>query len=340
MKALVKQSPKRGIWMEDVPFPKIGTNDVLVKITHTAICGTDLHIYKWDEWSQRTIKTPLIIGHEFAGEIVEIGQGVTHYQKGERVSGEGHLTCGYCRNCRAGKRHLCDKSIGIGIHRNGAFAEYMALPEQNVWPIAKEIPSEIAAFFDPFGNATHCALSFEMLGEDVLITGAGPIGIMATAISRFLGVRHVVITDVNEYRLNLAKKMGASAIVNVSKNKITHVYNELNITEGFDVGMEMSGNPTAFNSMIKHMYNGGRIALLGLLPKSTQINWDEVIFKGLHIKGIYGREMFETWYKMTQMLQSGLDISQVLTHRFHIDEFQKGFDVMESGQCGKVVLEW
>jgi len=340
MKALVKRSPKRGIWMEDLPFPQIGTNDVLIKITHTAICGTDLHIYKWDEWSQRTIKTPLIIGHEFAGEIVDIGQGVTHYQTGERVSGEGHLTCGYCRNCRAGKRHLCDKSIGIGIQRNGAFAEYMTLPEQNVWPIAKEIPSKIAAFFDPFGNAAHCALSFEMLGEDVLITGAGPIGIMATAISRFLGVRHVVITDTIDYRLNLAKKMGASATINVTKNKITDVYKELNITEGFDVGMEMSGNPNAFNSMIKHMYNGGRIALLGLLPKSTQINWDEVIFKGLQIKGIYGREMFETWYKMTQMLQSGLDISNVLTHRFHIDDYQKGFDVMESGQCGKVVLEW
>ncbi|NOZ04253.1 MAG: L-threonine 3-dehydrogenase [FCB group bacterium] len=340
MKALVKRSAEPGLWMEEVPAPTLTTNDVLIKIEKTAICGTDLHIYEWDDWAQRTIKPPLIIGHEFVGEVVEIGPGVTHYSIGDRVSGEGHITCGYCRNCRAGKRHLCNLTIGIGINRDGAFAEYLVMPERNIWPVHPDIPSDIASFFDPFGNATHCALSFEMVGEDVLITGAGPIGIMAVAICRFVGARHIVITDVNEYRLALARKMGASLTLNVTQERIEDSIDRLGMTDGFDIGLEMSGNPRAFSDMVKTMYHGGRIALLGILPKTTRINWDDVIFKGLHIKGIYGREMFETWYKMTQMLQSGLDISPVLTHKFHIDDFQQAFDIMESGRCGKVILEW
>ena len=340
MKALVKKLPERGIWLENVPEPNVGTNDVCVRITHTAICGTDLHIYDWNEWAQRTLDLPLVTGHEFCGIVEEIGPGVTHYKPGDRVSGEGHITCGYCRNCRAGKRHLCQKTIGIGIQRAGCFAEYLVLPETNVWPIHKDIPSEIAAFFDPFGNAAHTALSYEMVGEDVLITGAGPIGIMAVAICSFVGARNIVITDMNDFRLELARKMGATKTINVKNERIGNVYSELNMTSGFDVGLEMSGSPEAFRDMLENMYHGGRIALLGLLPKSTQINWDDIIFKGLHVKGIYGREMFETWYKMTQMLRSGLDISGVLTHRFPIDDYKNGFEIMESGNCGKVVLEW
>ena len=326
--------------MEDVPEPQCGTNDVKIKVTHTGICGTDLHIYTWNEWAQRTLDLPLITGHEFCGIVEEIGPGITHYKPGDHVSGEAHITCGYCRNCRAGKRHLCHKTIGIGIQRDGAFAEYLVIPESNVWPIHKDIPSEIAAFFDPFGNAAHTALSFEMVAEDVLITGAGPIGIMAVSICNFVGARHVVITDVNDYRLDLARKMGASRTINVSRERISDVFEDLNMSNGFDVGLEMSGNPDAFKDMLENMYHGGKIALLGLLPKSTQINWDEIIFKGLHVKGIYGREMYETWYKMTQMLRSGLNISPVLTHKLPIDDFQEGFDIMESGNCGKVVLEW
>jgi threonine 3-dehydrogenase len=340
MKALVKKSPEVGIWMEDVSIPECGTNDVRIKITHTAICGSDLHIYKWDEWAQRTVPTPLVTGHEFCGIVEEIGPGVTHYKPGDRVSGEGHITCGYCRNCRAGKRHLCHKTVGVGIQRDGAFAEYLVIPESNVWPIHEDIPSEIAAFLDPFGNAVHTALSYEMVGEDVLITGAGPIGIMAVAVCKFVGARNVVITDVNDYRLELARKLGATKAINVSQENIKDSYSDLNMTNGFDVGLEVSGNPSAFKDMLAHMYNGGRVALLGLLPESTQINWDEIIFKGLHVKGIYGREMYETWYKMTQMLRSGLDISEVLTHRYPVDQFQDAFDVISSGQCGKVVLEW
>ena len=340
MKALVKKLPERGIWLEDVPEPNVGTNDVCVRITHTAICGSDLHIYDWDEWAQRTLDLPLVTGHEFCGIVEEIGPGVTHYKPGTRVSGEGHITCGYCRNCRAGKRHLCQKTIGIGIQRAGCFAEYLVLPETNVWPIHKDIPSKIAAFFDPFGNAAHTALSFEMVGEDVLITGAGPIGIMAVAICSFVGARNIVITDMNDFRLELARKMGATKTINVKNERIGNVYSELNMTSGFDVGLEMSGNPDAFRDMLENMYHGGRIALLGLLPKSTQINWDDIIFKGLHVKGIYGREMFETWYKITQMLRSGLDISGVLTHRFPIDDYKNAFEIVESGNCGKVVLEW
>ena len=340
MKALVKKLPERGIWLENVPEPNVGTNDVCVRITHTAICGSDLHIYDWDEWAQRTLDLPLVTGHEFCGIVEEIGPGVTHYKPGTRVSGEGHITCGYCRNCRAGKRHLCQKTIGIGIQRAGCFAEYLVLPESNVWPIHMDIPSEIAAFFDPFGNAAHTALSYEMVGEDVLITGAGPIGIMAVAICSFVGARNIVITDMNDFRLELARKMGATKTINVKNERIGNVYSELNMTSGFDVGLEMSGNPDAFRDMLENMYHGGRIALLGLLPKSTQINWDDIIFKGLHVKGIYGREMFETWYKITQMLRSGLDISGVLTHRFPIDDYKNAFEIMESGNCGKVVLEW
>ena len=326
--------------MDDVPDHQCGTNDVKIKVTHTGICGTDLHIYTWNEWAQRTLDLPLITGHEFCGIVEEIGPGITHYKPGDHVSGEAHITCGYCRNCRAGKRHLCHKTIGVGIQRDGAFAEYLVIPESNVWPIHKDIPSEIAAFFDPYGNAAHTALSFEMVAEDVLITGAGPIGIMAVSICNFVGARHVVITDVNDYRLDLARKMGASRAINVSHERISDVFEELNMSNGFDVGLEMSGNPDAFKDMLENMYHGGKIALLGLLPKATQINWDDIIFKGLHVKGIYGREMYETWYKMTQMLRSGLDISPVLTHKLPIDDFQEGFDIMESGNCGKVVLEW
>ena len=340
MKALVKKNPEKGIWIEDVPEPQCSTNDVKIKITHTAICGTDLHIFNWDNWAKRTLELPLIIGHEFCGIVEEVGPGVTHYKPGQRVSGEGHITCGHCRNCRAGKRHLCDQTIGIGIHRDGAFAEFLVIPESNVFPIHDEIPSEIASFFDPFGNAVHTSLSYEMVGEDVLITGAGPIGVMAVAICNFVGARNVVVTDINDYRLELAKAMGANKVINIAKNTIKEFYPELNMINGFDVGLEMSGNPDAFNSMLDHMYHGGKIALLGLLPKSTNINWDNIIFKGLKVKGIYGREMYETWYKMTQMLKSGLDISKVLTHRIAIDDYEQAFKIIESGDCGKVVLEW
>ena len=340
MKALVKSSNERGIWMENIPEPECNTNDVKIKITHTSICGTDLHIYKWDEWAQKTLVTPLTIGHEFCGIIEEIGPGVTHYEPGQRVSGEGHITCGNCRNCRAGKRHLCQKTNGVGIHKDGAFAEYLIIPESNIWPIHNDIPSDIAAFFDPFGNAVHTSLSYEMVGEDVLITGAGPIGLMATAICKFVGARNVVITDINDYRLALAKEMGATKAINVSKHSITEFYSQLNMTSGFDVGLEMSGNPEAFRSMLGHMFHGGKVALLGLLPDSTRIDWDDIIFKGLKVKGIYGREMYETWYKMEQMLRSGLDISKVLTHKLSVDEYEKAFNIMEAGECGKIVLEW
>tara|TARA_B100001769_G_scaffold251950_1_gene225931 strand:+ start:9605 stop:10627 length:1023 start_codon:yes stop_codon:yes gene_type:complete len=340
MKALVKHTPEKGIWMEDVDVPQCGVNDVKIKITHTAICGTDMHIYEWDEWAQKNLDLPLTVGHEFCGLIEEIGSAVTQYKVGDRVSGEGHITCKYCRNCRAGKQHLCHKTIGIGIHRDGAFAEYLVIPESNVWPIHNDIPSEIASFFDPFGNAVHTALTYNLTGEDVLISGAGPIGIIAAAICKFSGSRNIVITDINEYRLELALKLGATKAVNPEKESLKSVYNELGINHGFDVGLEMSGNSEAFNQMINNMYNGGNIALLGLLPNSTKINWDDVIFKGLNIKGIYGREMYDTWYKMTQMIRSGLSISSVLTHRYKIDDFDKAFEILKSGNCGKVVLEW
>ncbi len=340
MKALVKRSAEPGIWMENVPMPTVSTNEVLVKVEKTAICGTDLHIYNWDEWSQRTIHPPLVIGHEFVGEIVELGLGVHNYSVGDRVSAEGHITCGMCRNCRAGRRHLCTDTKGIGVNRDGAFAEYITVPASNLWLIPDKIPSEIAACFDPLGNATHCALSFTVVGEDVLITGAGPIGIMAAGVCRFIGARHVVVTDINDFRLELAGKMGATHLVNVARENLDEAMRAQNIHEGFDIGLEMSGNPEAFNDMLHHMYHGGRVALLGILPAKTLIDWDQVIFKGLHIKGIYGREMFETWYKMTQMVIGGLDLNPILTHRVAIDDYMVGFEAMKSGDCGKVVCSW
>lgn len=338
MKALVKKSPEVGLWMEDVPMPTVGDNDLLIKVKKTAICGTDIHIYKWDAWSQRTIKTPMTIGHEFVGEIVEMGRAVQGYKIGERVSAEGHIVCGVCRACRAGKRHLCPNTRGIGVNRDGCFAEYVSVPATNAWHVHDSIPDEIASIFDPYGNATHTALSFDMVGEDVIITGAGPIGCMAAGIARHVGARNVVITDVNDYRLALAKKLGATRTVNVARENLPDVVHELGMVGGFDVGMEMSGNPAAFEQMLENMYNGGRIALLGILPKGAGIDWEKVIFKGLFIKGIYGREIFETWYKMQTMVLSGLDISPVITHRFAFDDFQQGFDAMLSGNSGKVVL--
>ncbi|CAN5395332.1 L-threonine 3-dehydrogenase [soil metagenome] len=340
MKALVKLKPECGIWLDEVEMPRIGHNDVLVKIKKTAICGTDIHIYNWDEWAQQTVPVPLTTGHEFVGEIVELGSEVKGLRVGERVSGEGHINCGHCRNCRAGKRHLCRNTISIGVTRTGCFAEYLSIPAVNVFPIPASIPDEIAAFFDPFGNAAHTALSFDLVGEDVLITGAGPVGAMAAGIARHAGARHVVITDVNDYRLDIAKRMGASRAINVTKNSLADTMNELGMTEGFDVGLEMSGNAHAFDDMIDKMNYGGRIALLGFLPPNTGINWTKVIMKGLFLKGIYGREMFETWYKMVTMLQSGLDITPILTHQLPMEEYQKGFDIMRSGMSGKVVLSW
>ena len=340
MKALVKARAKPGIWLQEVAIPKVGTNEVLIKIEKTGICGTDLHIYNWDGWAQRNIKVPRVIGHEFVGRIVDIGPGVEGYSVGDRVSGEGHITCGICRNCRAGKRHLCHRAIGIGGGRDGAFAEYMTLPAGNLWPIHDDISSELAAILDPFGNAIHCALSFDVIGEDVLITGAGPIGIMACAACRFIGARHVVISDINDYRLQLAEQMGATIAVNVSRSSIEDAMQRLQMSNGFDVGLEMSGNPTAFNSMIDNMYHGGHIALLGFLPPTTEIDWDHLIFKGLHLKGVYGREMFETWYKMSQLLRSGLNINPIITHRFGIDDYEEAFRVVHDGNCGKVILEW
>ena len=340
MKALVKNISEKGIWLKDVAKPAIKTNDVMIKITHTAICGTDLHIYKWDDWAKKTIKTPLVIGHEFCGVICEIGAGVKNLKVGDRVSGEGHLTCGNCRNCRAGKRHLCHKTIGIGVQRDGAFAEYLSLPESNVWPIHNDISSEIASFFDPLGNAVHTALSFDITGEDVLITGAGPIGLMCVAICKYSGAKNIVITDINEYRLAIAKELGASKTINIKKDSIDNHLEKLGIKYGFDVGLEVSGNPTAFNSMLTNMYHGGSIALLGILPNNTLIDWDDVIFKGLKIKGIYGREMYETWHKMVQILRGGLNVKKILTHTFPVSNYQEAFDILDIGQCGKVVLEW
>ncbi|MEN5018389.1 L-threonine 3-dehydrogenase [Erwinia sp. Eh17-17] len=341
MKALAKLHPRAGIWMiGDAPVPEPGHNDVLIKIRKTAICGTDVHIYNWDEWSQKTVPVPMITGHEYVGEVVAVGQEVVGFHPGDRVSGEGHITCGHCRNCRGGRTHLCRNAIGVGVNRQGCFAEYLVIPAVNVFKIPDNISDELAAIFDPFGNAVHTALSFDLVGEDVLITGAGPIGIMAAAICRHVGARHVVITDVNEYRLALARKMGVTRAVNVSEEKLPQVMDELGMTEGFDVGLEMSGVPDAFRSMLAVMNHGGRIAMLGIPPSSMSIDWNQVIFKGLFIKGIYGREMFETWYKMAALLQSGLDLTPVITHRFHIDDFQQGFDEMRSGHSGKVILDW
>ena len=340
MKALVKSKPERGIWMEDIPEPTVGHNDVLIKINRTAICGTDIHIYQWDEWAKSTIPVPLAIGHEFAGEIVEIGSEVKGFAPGDRVSAEGHITCGVCRNCRAGRRHLCINTVGVGVDRPGAFAEYLSVPAFNVFKLPDVISNDMASILDPLGNATHTALSFDLVDEDVLITGAGPIGIMAVAIACYAGARHVVITDINDYRLELASKMGATAALNVTRDSLDDTMQQLGMTEGFDVGMEMSGNPQAFRDMLRTMHHGGKVAILGIPPEETSVDWHQVIFKGLTLKGIYGREMFETWYKMSSMLQSGLNIEPIITHHFDIDDFQPAFDLMESGQSGKVILNW
>ena len=340
MKALVKAKPERGIWMQDIPPPEVGHNDVLIRVNRSAICGTDIHIYQWDDWAQHTIPVPLAVGHEFSGTIVECGIEVRGFEPGDRVSAEGHITCGVCRNCRAGRRHLCMNTKGVGVNRPGAFAEFIAVPAFNVFKLPEAITDDMAAILDPFGNATHTALSFDLVGEDVLITGAGPIGIMAVAIARYAGARHIVITDVNDYRLDLARKMGASAALNVTHDSIDDTMQALGLEEGFDVGMEMSGNPTAFRDLLRTMHHGGKVALLGIPPDDTAIDWNQVIFKGLILKGIYGREMFETWYKMSSMLQSGLNIEPVITHHFGIDEFEPAFELMESGQSGKVILHW
>jgi threonine 3-dehydrogenase len=340
MRAIVKAKSEVGLWMEDVPVPQPGANDVLIRVHKTGICGTDLHIYKWDTWARKTIPVPMVVGHEFVGEVVETGANVTDFHVGEIVSGEGHVVCGTCRNCLAGRRHLCAHTQGVGVNRPGAFAEYVSLPMTNVWHHAPDINLDVASIFDPFGNAVHTALSFDVLGEDVLITGAGPIGIMAAAIVRHAGARHVVITDVNPYRLELASRMGATRAVNVGQASLKEVQQELHMKEGFDVGLEMSGHPAAFRSMLENMAHGGKIAMLGIPEAEMAIDWNLVVFNMLTIKGIYGREMYETWYKMTVMLQSGLEIRPVITHRFSAEQFQQGFDAMLSGECGKVVLNW
>jgi len=340
MKALVKQRRERGLWLEDIPEPTIGMNDVLIRVKKTGICGTDLHIYNWDAWAQKTIPVPMAVGHEFVGEVVAVGSNVSDFHPGEIVSGEGHVVCGRCRNCLAGRRHLCADTKGVGVNRPGAFAEYISLPMTNVWHHAPDIDLEVASIFDPFGNAVHTALSFDVLGEDVLITGAGPIGIMATAVVRHAGARYVVVTDLNPYRLELAKKMGATIAVDPRQTPVKEVQHQLGMKEGFDVGLEMSGSPAAFREMLANMAHGGKIAMLGIPPEEIAIDWNTVVFNMLTIKGIYGREMYETWYKMTVMLQSGLDIKPAITHRFHYTEFEKGFEVMHSGRSGKVILDW
>jgi threonine 3-dehydrogenase len=340
MKALVKAKAERGIWMQDIAVPEVGHNDVLIKVKRTAICGTDIHIFKWDEWAKATIPVPLAVGHEFSGEIVDMGVEVRGFKIGDRVSAEGHITCGVCRNCRAGRRHLCMNTKGVGVNRQGAFAEYISVPAFNVFKLPDSISDDMASILDPLGNATHTALSFDLVGEDVLITGAGPIGVMAVAIAKYAGARHVVITDINDYRLDLARKMGATRALNVASESLDDTMRELGMEEGFDVGMEMSGNPTAFRDMLRTMHHGGKVAILGILPDETVIDWTQVIFKGLELKGIYGREMFETWYKMSSMLQSGLKIEPIITHHFPVDDYMPAFELMESGQTGKVILNW
>jgi threonine 3-dehydrogenase len=340
MKALVKRDAASGLWLTDVPEPTIGINDVLIQVDRTGICGTDVHIYQWDKWAQQTIPVPMVVGHEFVGEIVEVGSNVSDFRPGDIVSGEGHVVCGRCRNCLAGRRHLCADTMGVGVNRPGAFAQFVSLPMTNVWHHDASIDRDIASIFDPFGNAVHTALSFPVLGEDVLITGAGPIGCMAAAVVKHAGARYVVVTDVNPWRLDLAKRMGATRVVDVRSEKITDVARDLGMTEGFDVGLEMSGNAAAFREMIDHMCHGGKIAMLGIPAENIAIDWNTVVFNMLTIKGIYGREMYETWYKMTVMLQGGLDLSPIITHRFHYSEFEQGFEVMMSGQSGKVILNW
>jgi len=340
MKALVKKHREEGLWLEEVPIPEIGINDVLIKIRKTSICGTDVHIWNWDEWARKTIPVPMTIGHEFVGTVAAIGSNVSDLEIGELVSGEGHIVCGRCRNCLAGRRHLCNATSGVGVNRPGAFAEYLSIPVTNVWHADPSIPTDILSIFDPFGNAAHCALSFRVLGEDVLITGAGPIGLMATAIARHAGARYVVTTDLNPYRLELAEKMGANIALNVRDKSIREVQGELGMKEGFDVGLEMSGNGRAFKDMIENMSHGGKIALLGIPTGELVIDWNTVIFNMLTIKGIYGREMYETWYMMQSMVQTGLDISPVITHRYHFTEFRNAFEIMRSGNSGKVILNW
>ncbi|RCS54194.1 L-threonine 3-dehydrogenase [Bremerella cremea] len=340
MKALVKRHAEKGLWLEDVPEPTIGINDVLIKVLKTGICGTDVHIYKWDAWAQKSVPVPMVVGHEFVGEIVEVGSNVGVFEPGQIVSGEGHVVCGHCRNCMAGRRHLCADTKGIGVNRPGAFAEYISVPMTNVWHHADGIPLDVASIFDPFGNAVHTALTFPVLGEDVLITGAGPIGCMAAAVAKHAGARFVVVTDVNPWRLELAKKVGATRVVDVRNEKLADVQKELGMVEGFDVGLEMSGNAAAFRDMISNMCHGGKIAMLGIPPEDISIDWNDVIFNMLTIKGIYGRQMYETWYQMTVLLQGGLDLQPIITHRLNYREFEQGFEAMFSGQSGKVVLDW
>lgn len=340
MKALVKKESQAGLLLEDVPMPKMGLNDVLIRIQKTGICGTDLHIYNWNEWAQKTIPIPMQIGHEFVGVVEALGSSVEGFQIGDSVCGEGHIVCDHCRNCLAGRRHLCAYTLGVGVNRPGAFAEFLSIPKRNVWHADPDIPDKILALFDPLGNATHSALSFDMLGEDVFITGAGPIGIMAVAISKHAGARHIVISDLNDYRLRLAKKMGATVCLNPSKESIEPLKEKLGMREGFDVGLEMSGNSDALSFLINHMAHGGNIALLGIPDSKTTIDWEKVVFNGLTLKGIYGRKMYETWYKMTAMIQNGLDISSVITHYFKYSDYRAAFEVMQSGNSGKVILEW
>lgn len=339
MKALVKAKPDKGIWLQDVPVPEIGHDEVLIKVSKTAICGTDLHIYLWDEWAQQTIPVGLTIGHEYMGHVAKVGSLVKAFKEGDRVTSEGHIACGRCRNCRRGRKHICENTLGVGVNINGAFAEYLKVPATNVMKINASIPDEIMAIMDPFGNATHTALSFPLIGEDVLITGAGLIGSMAVAVARFAGARYVIATETSPYRIELAKKLGATRVVNPLEEDLGAVVKELGML-GFDIGLECSGAPAAFNQMLEFMYNSGKISLLGILPQDTKVDWNKIIFKGLTLKGIYGREMYETWYHMEQMLMSGLDLSPIITHRLHIDDFQKGFDIMEEKNCGKVILSW
>ncbi|MEO0724104.1 MAG: L-threonine 3-dehydrogenase [Bacteroidota bacterium] len=339
MKALVKAKSEKGIWLQDVPMPEVGHDEVLIKVSKTAICGTDLHIYLWDHWAQQTIPIGLTIGHEYMGHVAKVGSLVKEFKEGDRVTSEGHIACNHCRNCRRGRKHICENTLGVGVNINGAFAEYLKVPASNVMKINESIPDEIMAIMDPFGNATHTALSFPLIGEDVLITGAGLIGSMAIAIAKFAGARYVIATETSPYRITLAQKMGATQVVNPIEESLDEVMQKLGI-RGFDIGLECSGAPPAFNQLIDHMYNSGKVSLLGILPKDTNVDWNKIIFKGLTLKGIYGREMYETWYFMEQMLMSGLDLSPMITHRFHIDDFQKGFDVMEEKNCGKVILSW
>jgi threonine 3-dehydrogenase len=340
MKALAKLHPEPGIWMTEVPEPQVGHNDLLIRIRKTAICGTDVHIYNWDQWSQKTVPLGLVTGHEYVGEVMGMGEEVSGFAIGDRVSGEGHITCGYCRNCRAGRRHLCRNTSGVGVNRSGAFAEYLVIPAFNAFKLPDDVSDELAAIFDPFGNAVHTALSFNLVAEDVLITGAGPIGMMAAAVARHVGARNIVITDVNDFRLDLARRMGATRTVNVGRENLRDVMQSLGMTEGFDVGLEMSGVPSAFRSMLDSMNHGGKLAMLGIPSEEMAIDWSQLIFKGLELKGVYGREMFETWYKMAGLIQSGLDLKPMITHTLPVSDFQEGFDIMRSGQSGKVILDW